>query len=112
MVRSARGAAALAHITLTGTVVPGFVAVTIFTSSLVVRHRAGRCYSDDHVARLEAALVGRAARFDAADDGAGARLEAEVLVPRRASPRVTLDADPAADHLAGRAAAAAGRAPC
>ena len=65
--------------TLTGTVVPGLVATTIFTSSSLFGDRPAVVLDDD-VARLDAGLCRRrrpASRCD--DERAGARLQAEVL---------------------------------
>ena len=88
----------LSRRTFTGTVVPGLVAMTIFTSSSLIGDRPA-VELDDHVAGLDAALRRRAARRHLRDDRAGARLEAEVLevLTRHRGHR---HADAAADDLA------------
>ena len=90
--------------------VPGLVAVTIFCRSVVVV--TGRPLNSMTTSPgLDAGLFRRTARRDLRDQRARARLEAEVLIAVARDGRHR-QADPAADHLAVAAAAAAVRGPC
>ena len=83
----------------TGTVVPGFVAVTIADELVTVPDRLA-VVGHDHVAGLESGARGGAARHHVQHDGAVAILQAE-LVDRVRGDRADADADAAARDLAG-----------